>query len=104
MEEEEAKRREEAKKAKKHERWLSDKKAWEQKREAEKEETRLIRECEREVYDKESQGKSWGEIIHAFEAYLHSPKADVIQETTRADYIAAVYKHTGLWWKKEAAG
>ena len=74
------------------------------KREAEREEINLIRECEREVYDKESEGETWVAVVGRFEEYLHSPAAETIQVTTRDDYVATVRKHTGSWWKREAAG
>ncbi len=74
------------------------------KREAEREEIKLIRECEREIYDKESEGETWGAVVEKFEAYLHSPASASIQVTTRDDYVAAVRKHTGAWWRREAAG
>lgn len=48
-------------------------------------------------------GQSWGVVAQAFEDYLHSPKAEMLQGTTRADYIATVREHTGLWWSREAA-
>lgn len=72
-------------------------------REAEREEIKLIRECEREIIEKEAQGSEWGSVVAEFEKYLESPKAETIQETTRWDYVAAVKKHTRHWWKKSAS-
>lgn len=72
-------------------------------REAEREETRLIRECEREILEKEAQGSNWGSVVEAFEKYLSSPHAAALQDTTRWDYVAAVRKHTFHWWKRPAA-
>jgi len=71
------------------------------KREAEREENRLIRECERELATKESQGTSWGDLIERWEkSLLTDPQ---LAETTRQDYVAAIRNHTALWWKKQAA-
>ena len=72
-------------------------------REAEREEIKLIRECEREILEKEAQGSEWGSVVEAFEKYLMSPQAKVLQDTTRWDYVAAIRKHTTHWWKRSAA-
>lgn len=72
-------------------------------REAEREEIKLIRECEREIIEKEAQGSQWGSVVEAFEKYLASPQAATLQDTTRWDYVAAVRKHTVQWWKRPAA-
>lgn len=69
---------------------------------AEKEETNLIRECEREIAAKESQGKSWGSVVEAWEQYLASHSIHS-NSYTRQDYVAALYKHTGHWWKRQAS-
>jgi integrase len=71
-------------------------------REAGREETRLVRECEREIAEKESRGESFGAVASAFEAFLHSPDSTV-HRTTREDYVAAIKKHMGGWWQREAA-
>lgn len=71
-------------------------------REAEREETRLIRECEREVAEKEAQGSSWGVVVEAWIESLKRTESDLL-ETTRGDYLAALQKHTQCWWKRSAA-
>ena len=72
-------------------------------REANREETRLIRECEREVSLRENQGSSWGAVVEAWEKHLLKGGADALGETTRTDYINALRKHTHAWWKRQAA-
>ena len=72
-------------------------------REANREETRLIRECEREVSLRENQGSSWGAVVEAWEKHLSKGGADSLGETTRTDYINALRKHTHAWWKRQAA-
>lgn len=71
--------------------------------EAKREETRLIRECEREVALRENQGSSWGTLVDAWEKHLSKDKDDALAETTRTDYVSALKKHTAPWWKRQAA-
>lgn len=71
--------------------------------EAKREETRLIRECEREVSIRENQGESWGALVEAWERHLAKARADSLSQTTRTDYVNALRKHTHLWWKRQAA-
>lgn len=70
---------------------------------AEREEVKLVRECQLEVLNKEAHGSCWGSVVEAFEKYLSSPKAETLHETTREDYVAAVRKHTTSLWGKPAA-
>lgn len=72
-------------------------------REAGREEVRLIRECEREILEKESQGTSWGAVIESWEKFLARDKKSSLNDLTRSDYIATLRKHTGCWWKRQAA-
>lgn len=72
--------------------------------EANREETRLIRECEREVALRENRGSSWGAVVEAWEKHLSKEKAESLSETTRTDYVSALKKHTFSWWKRPAAG
>lgn len=69
--------------------------------EAKREETRLIRECEREVSLRENQGSNWGSVVEAWEENLS--KRVTLSETTRTDYVSAIRKHTHAWWKRQAA-
>jgi integrase len=69
---------------------------------AEKEETNLIRECEREIAAKESQGQSWGHVVETWERDLAS-RGTHGNSYTRQDYVAALGKHTGHWWSRPAA-
>ena len=74
-------------------------------KEAGREETRLIRECEREILGKESRGSSWGAVVEAFEKYFNSPLSESasLTATTRDDYLAMMRKHTFSWWPRPAA-
>jgi len=71
--------------------------------EAKREETRLIRECEREVSIRENQGESWGALVDEWEKHLAKTRAESLSITTRTDYVNALRKHTLLWWQRQAA-
>jgi integrase len=68
-------------------------------REAEREASRLLRECEREVIARETQGSSWGSVL---EAWVKSLNENGLADATRADYVAAAYNHTEHWLKRPA--
>lgn len=72
-------------------------------KQAEREECKLLRECQSAVLDQEAKGSCWGAVVDEFEKYLVSPQAITLQETTRQDYVAAVQKHTKSWWQRSAA-
>lgn len=72
-------------------------------REAEREEVKLIRECEREIAEKEALGSSWGNVVESWQAHLEKDRAQSMDETTRMDYVAALRNHTQVWWKRSAA-
>jgi hypothetical protein len=72
-------------------------------REAEREETKLIRECEREVFEKESQGETWGAVVEAYDRHLKNGGEAHLSATSRHDYVAALRKHTVPWWKRSAS-
>jgi integrase len=71
--------------------------------EARKIELQLIRQCERELSNKEAQGQTWGHIVEAFEQHLSSDQSTGLKITTRLDYVATIRKHTQEWWYKTAA-
>ncbi len=71
--------------------------------EAKKIELQLIRECERELLNKEAKGKTWGNVVTEFENYLNSEHAEKLRDTTRLDYVATIRKHTQSWWPRTAA-
>lgn len=70
-------------------------------KQAEREETNLLKECQAEVLKKESQGETWGHLVESWETYLGANRKE-LTETTRADYVAALRKHTEVWWKRPA--
>lgn len=70
-------------------------------REAQREETKLLRECERSALLRETQGTSWESIL---EAWIKSLDDSGLAQSTRADYIAAAYNHTSSWLKRPASG
>jgi hypothetical protein len=69
-------------------------------REAEREETKLLRECERSVLIKETHGSSWESVLEAWAKNLDGS----LSQTTRTDYVACAYKNTSSWLKRPAAG
>lgn len=72
-------------------------------KQAEREETQLLKECHLEVINKESQGSSWGSVVEAWEKHLRAEMSDQMNEDTREDYVASLVKHTTIWWKRSAA-
>jgi integrase len=68
-------------------------------REAQREEIRLIRECERELAEKRAKGATWCEVVDAWEMYLGKTN---LNDTTRTDYVAALRKHTKTWLARPA--
>lgn len=70
-------------------------------KQAEREETNLLKECQAEILKKENQGETWGNLVENWEIYLRTDKKD-LNESTRADYVAALRKHTEGWWKRPA--
>src|ERR1035437_6097823 len=66
--------------------------------EARREESKLLREAEREVLGKESLGSSWGNVVDHWETHLTTERGDSLNEVTRGDYIAALRKHTERFW------
>jgi integrase len=73
------------------------------KREAEREEMKLVRECERELAEEESKGESWGAVVLAFDEELKTNHKDSLHQTTKEDYIAALRNYTSAWWDRAAA-
>ncbi|MCM0604487.1 MAG: site-specific integrase [Xanthomonadaceae bacterium] len=71
------------------------------KRDAEREEVKLIRECEREIFEREAQGQTWGSVLDSFVLELKSD--DALASTTLMDYLAALKNHTTSWLKRSAA-
>lgn len=69
-------------------------------REAEREESKLLRECEREVLSREAQGSSWEAVL---KAWAKSLERQGLADATRVDYVAAAYNHTANWMKRPAA-
>jgi len=70
-------------------------------REAEREEIKLIRECERELAEKEHQGATWEAVVEAWEKFIADTHRT--NEITRSDYIGAIDKHTFSWKRRLAA-
>ncbi|OQW49794.1 MAG: hypothetical protein A4S09_03295 [Proteobacteria bacterium SG_bin7] len=70
-------------------------------KQAEREETNLLKICQAEVLQKETQGETWGTLVESWENYLRTENKG-LNEHTRSDYIAVLRKHTGSWWKRAA--
>lgn len=66
--------------------------------EAKKFESKLLRECERDLIQKDNTGETWGFVVEEFEKHILSNQR--LKDHTRLDYIAAVKKHTPNWFKK----
>jgi integrase len=73
------------------------------KKDAEKEEKKLIRECECELNKKEAEGDTWGAVVESWQKFLELEKGTTVNEVTRGDYIASLKKHTASWWNRPAA-
>lgn len=72
-------------------------------KEAEREETKLIRECERELAEKESKGSTWESVIDAWDSFTAKSQSDRLNAMTRGDYVASIKKHTFSWLKRQAS-
>ena len=72
-------------------------------KEAEREETKLIRECERELLEKEAKGSNWKAVVDAWAESLDREGTNRLAETTRIDYVAAVRKRTSDWMQRPAS-
>ena len=72
-------------------------------KDAEKEQSRIVRESERELQSREVQGDTWGAVVEAWELFLINEKDETLNSVTRGDYIACLRKHTHDWWKRPAA-
>ena len=70
-------------------------------KEAKKREKELLRECEREIFEKESSGETWGYIVDAWCEYLF--QEDRLHEETRRSYILLIKKHTRSWRLRTAS-
>ncbi len=71
-------------------------------KEAEREETKLVRECERELAEKESKGSTWESVIDRWESFMAKTQSDRLNAMTREDYVASIKKHTFSWLKRQA--
>ena len=65
-----------------------------------KKEKELVRVCEREILEKESQGDTWGNLVSDWEKHLNDAK---LQSTTRDNYVSAIHKHTFSWMSRPAS-
>jgi integrase len=71
-------------------------KGFKSKKEAEREELRLSRECERELLEKENKAETWGSLLDKFEQSLLKGDSS-LGITSKQDYVAAARKHTLQW-------
>jgi integrase len=72
-------------------------------KEAERAETSLLRECERELAEKESKGSTWESVIDAWDSFTAKSQSDRLNAMTRGDYVASIKKHTFSWLKRQAS-
>jgi integrase len=66
--------------------------------EAEKFESKLLREAERDLIEKEAAGETWRYVVEKFEENISVNQN--LQVHTRLDYVAAVRKHTGSFMNR----
>ncbi|MGK5085315.1 site-specific integrase [Bdellovibrionota bacterium FG-1] len=71
-------------------------------KQAEREEVKLLRDCQAEVLKKETQGSSWGAVVEAWSKHLSLETTEQVLDETRKDYVASLVKHTSHWWKRSA--
>lgn len=68
-------------------------------REAQREESKLLRECERSVLIKETKGSSWQVVLESWETSLD----EKLSATTKTDYVSVAYKYTSSWLQRPAS-
>lgn len=68
-----------------------------------REEQKLLRECQAEIFKRESLGSTWGALVESWQQFLTETKAEGLNEDTRADYVSSLKKHTRLWWSRQAS-
>lgn len=71
--------------------------------EAQRVETQLTKQCQRELWQRENTGQSWKNIIDSFETHLLNTKDEKLQVVTRENYISSIRKHCKHWESKFAA-
>ncbi|MBS1983069.1 MAG: site-specific integrase [Bdellovibrionales bacterium] len=69
-------------------------------KQAEREETALIKFCQAEVSKRENEGETWGSLVETWELSQRQTNSDRLNECTRADYVATLEKYTSSWWKR----
>ena len=68
--------------------------------EAQRVETQLSKQCQRELWQRENVGQSWKNVVDQFESHLLNTKTESLSETTRLDYVASIRKHCKNWDSK----
>ena len=70
------------------------------KAEAQRIESQLLKQCQRELWQRENVGQSWKNVVDRFEDHLLNTKTESLSETTRLDYVACIRKHCKGWDSK----
>lgn len=71
-------------------------------REAARLERELLRDCEREISERESRGQSWKALVESWSDFAQKNVKE-LSDLTRDDYIAALNKHTYHWFNRPAS-
>ncbi len=72
-------------------------------KEAEREELRLIRECDRELVEKENKGSSWESLIDKWAYFIERDPSQKVLPLTLTDYVSQLQIHTKHWFRKQAS-
>jgi integrase len=68
--------------------------------EAQRVESQLLKQCQRELWQRENVGQNWRNVVDQFESYLLKTTSEKINNHTRIDYVASVRKHCKSWESK----
>lgn len=68
--------------------------------EAQRVESQLLKQCQRELWQRENVGQCWKNVVDKFESYLLNSSSENLSGTTRLDYIACIRKHCKHWDSK----
>src|SRR4051794_30295261 len=72
-------------------------------KEAQREEVKMMRECQKEIFTKEARGSLWKRVVDAWELFLETEGDVHLAKTTRIDYVRAIRTYTSDWMYRPAA-
>lgn len=72
-------------------------------KEAEREEVKLLRECDREILQIENQAETWGSLVDKLEIELEANSQSLgLSVNSTVEYLGTIKKHTQSWWNRIA--